>query len=295
MHWPGRQEKPCKLLNFISCFASVVSSLAEVTMQSSSAQVTMESQNLKRAPAWTEREVLGLIAVWGDESMLSELCSKRRNAKIFEKILQGHEVQRLSQGPAQCQVKLKELRQAYQKTREANARLGSEPKTCCFYDELHAILGGAPPLPHPCTWTPARGESHATEMRILGTRKMIAHTRQAEKPFFPTARNCLSSWIPPNLGSWTLRVEKATLLQMFQRSPYHLRPRGYQRLEAEKNTLAMKCSLSSCRPPVLKEPSTMHCLPQCQSPGKHKMNARTGGMSERRGGISVMRGSRMQC
>ncbi|EMP39752.1 hypothetical protein UY3_03032 [Chelonia mydas] len=32
------------------------SSSAEVTIQSSSAQVTMESQNRKRAPAWTERE-----------------------------------------------------------------------------------------------------------------------------------------------------------------------------------------------------------------------------------------------
>nr|XP_048679017.1 zinc finger and SCAN domain-containing protein 32-like [Caretta caretta] len=43
--------------------------------------------------------------------------------------------------PKQCHVKLKKLRQAYQKTREANGRFGSEPKTCCFYDELHAILG----------------------------------------------------------------------------------------------------------------------------------------------------------
>ncbi|CAM5088353.1 unnamed protein product [Natator depressus] len=36
----------------------------QVTMQSSSAEVTMmESQNRKRAPAWTEREVRDLIAV----------------------------------------------------------------------------------------------------------------------------------------------------------------------------------------------------------------------------------------
>nr|XP_048679296.1 uncharacterized protein LOC125623662 [Caretta caretta] len=45
--------------------------------------------------------------------------------------------------PKQCRVKLKELRQAYQKTREANGCSGSEPKTCRFYDELHAILGGS--------------------------------------------------------------------------------------------------------------------------------------------------------
>nr|XP_048710432.1 zinc finger and SCAN domain-containing protein 32-like [Caretta caretta] len=51
--------------------------------------------------------------------------------------------------PKQCRVKLKELRQAYQKTREVNGRSGSEPQTCRFYDELHAILGGS------ATTTPA--------------------------------------------------------------------------------------------------------------------------------------------
>ncbi|EMP35496.1 hypothetical protein UY3_07460 [Chelonia mydas] len=50
----------------------------------------------------------------------------------------------------QCCVKLKELRQAHQKTKESDGRSGTEPKTCYFYAELHAILGGAatttPPL-----------------------------------------------------------------------------------------------------------------------------------------------------
>ncbi|XP_074977381.1 uncharacterized protein LOC142069574 [Caretta caretta] len=113
-------------------------------MQISSAEVTMESQNRKRAPAWTEREVLDLITVWGDESMLSKLRSKRQNAKIFEKISKGKKDRGYHRDPQQCHVKLKELRQAYQQTTEANARSGSEPQTCCFYDELHVILGGAP-------------------------------------------------------------------------------------------------------------------------------------------------------
>ncbi|XP_065437389.1 pre-mRNA-splicing factor CWC22 homolog [Chrysemys picta bellii] len=50
----------------------------------------------------------------------------------------------------QCRVKVKKLRQAYQKTKEANGRSGSDPQTCRFYAELHAVLGGAatttPPL-----------------------------------------------------------------------------------------------------------------------------------------------------
>ncbi|XP_074818468.1 uncharacterized protein LOC141993028 [Natator depressus] len=118
--------------------------------QSSSAEVTMmESQNRKRAPAWTEREVQDLIAVWGEESVLSELHSSFRNAKTFVKISQGMKDRGHNRDPKQCCVKLKELRQAYQKTREANACSGSEPQTCRFYDELHAILGGS------ATTTPA--------------------------------------------------------------------------------------------------------------------------------------------
>nr|XP_048700309.1 uncharacterized protein LOC125634101 isoform X1 [Caretta caretta]XP_048700310.1 uncharacterized protein LOC125634101 isoform X1 [Caretta caretta] len=113
-------------------------------MQSSSAEVTMmESQNCKRAPAWTEQEVRDLITVWGEESVLSELRSSFRNAKTFVKISQGMKDRGHNRDPKQCRVKLKELRQAYQKTREANGRSGSEPQTCRFHDELHAILGGS--------------------------------------------------------------------------------------------------------------------------------------------------------
>ncbi|XP_073209541.1 receptor expression-enhancing protein 3 isoform X3 [Lepidochelys kempii] len=119
-------------------------------MESSSAEVTMrESQNGKRAPAWTEREVRDLIAVWEEESVLSEFCSSFQKTKTFVKISQGMKDRGHNRDAKQCRVKLKELRQAYQKTREANGRSGSEPQTCCFYDELHAILGGS------ATTTPA--------------------------------------------------------------------------------------------------------------------------------------------
>ncbi|EMP27106.1 hypothetical protein UY3_15807 [Chelonia mydas] len=103
----------------------------------------MESQNRKRAPVWTEREVRDLIAVWGEESVLSELRSSFRNAKTFVKISQGVKDRGHNRDPKQSCKKFKELRQAYQKTREENSHSGSQPKTCRFYDELHAILGGS--------------------------------------------------------------------------------------------------------------------------------------------------------
>ncbi|EMP32941.1 Zinc finger and SCAN domain-containing protein 29 [Chelonia mydas] len=103
----------------------------------------MQSQNRRRAPAWTEREVRDLIAVWRDESVLSELRSKRQNAKTFQKISEAMRDRDYSRDATQHSMKLKELRQAYQKTKESNGRSGTEPQTCRFYTELHAILGGA--------------------------------------------------------------------------------------------------------------------------------------------------------
>ncbi|EMP26362.1 Putative protein C11orf61 like protein [Chelonia mydas] len=141
----------------------------------------MQSQNCQRAPAWTEREVRDLIAVWGDKSVLaelvlSELHSKRRNANIFEKISKGMKHIGYNKDPQQCRMKIKELRQAYQKTREANGCSGSEPQTCRFYHELHAILGGAATLPQPCALTPSK-EWQATRKRVLGARKMTTMRR----------------------------------------------------------------------------------------------------------------------
>ncbi|XP_053876180.1 myb/SANT-like DNA-binding domain-containing protein 1 [Malaclemys terrapin pileata] len=153
------QEKPWENLNSFSCLGSlnliscldiVASSAALATMQSSPAEMAMQSQNRKRAPAWTDREILDLIAMWGDESVLSELRSRRRNAKIYEKISKAMTERGYSRDATQCRVKIKELRQGYQKTKEANGRSGSQPQTCHFYEALHSILGAAatttPPL-----------------------------------------------------------------------------------------------------------------------------------------------------
>ncbi|XP_065444157.1 uncharacterized protein LOC135982253 [Chrysemys picta bellii] len=120
-------------------------------MQSSPAVMAVQSGNRKRAPAWTDREVLDLIAVWGDESVLSELRSKRRNAKIYEKISKDMAERGYSRDATQCRVKIKELRQGYQKTKEANGRSGSHPQTSRFYEALHSILGAAATTTPPVT------------------------------------------------------------------------------------------------------------------------------------------------
>ncbi|XP_065420748.1 uncharacterized protein LOC135974971 [Chrysemys picta bellii] len=59
----------------------------------------------------------------------------------------------------QCCLKIKELRQAYYKTREANGRSGAEPQTCRFYTELHAMLGGAATATRNLCFDSVNGES----------------------------------------------------------------------------------------------------------------------------------------
>ncbi|EMP35003.1 hypothetical protein UY3_07811 [Chelonia mydas] len=44
----------------------------------------------------------------------------------------------------QCRVKVKELRNAYHKAREANRCSSAAPTSCWFYKELDVILGGNP-------------------------------------------------------------------------------------------------------------------------------------------------------
>ncbi|KAG6935253.1 zinc finger and SCAN domain containing 32, partial [Chelydra serpentina] len=123
----------------------------------------MESQNRRRAPAWTEREVRDLITVWGDETVLAELRSKRRNATTYAKVSKSMQDRGYNRDAQQCRVKIKELRQAYQRTRDANGRSGSEPQTCRFYDELHAILGGTASTNPPMLYDYVCGSSETTE------------------------------------------------------------------------------------------------------------------------------------
>ncbi|KAM9171243.1 myb/SANT-like DNA-binding domain-containing protein 7 [Pangshura tecta] len=176
----------------------------------------MESQNRKRAPAWTKREVQDLIAVWGDKSVLSELRSKRRNAQTFEKISKGMKDRGYNRDLQQCHVKLKELRQAYQKTREANSHSGSEQQTCHFYDELYAILGGAPTTTPLLCFDSVNGVA-CNRDADFGDEKDSSQQASGET-IFPDSQNCFSPWTwsqyppnPPKAASQTHQVEKGPL------------------------------------------------------------------------------------
>ncbi|XP_044860041.1 zinc finger and SCAN domain-containing protein 32-like [Mauremys mutica] len=88
-------------------------------------------------------ELLGLLGLLGEEALQSQLFSSPRNFDTYGQMACGIEEKGHDRDMQQCHAKIKELRQAYQKAREANQSRVS-PKKCCFYKELSAILGGDP-------------------------------------------------------------------------------------------------------------------------------------------------------
>uniref|UniRef100_A0A8C3HZD5 Myb/SANT-like DNA-binding domain-containing protein n=1 Tax=Chrysemys picta bellii TaxID=8478 RepID=A0A8C3HZD5_CHRPI len=95
--------------------------------------------------------------------MLAELRSSKRNAKILEKVSKGMKDRGHNSDAQQCRVKIKELRQAYHKAREANGRSGAELQACCFYAELHAMLGHAATTTPTLCFDSVNGESRNME------------------------------------------------------------------------------------------------------------------------------------
>ncbi|XP_043364418.1 uncharacterized protein LOC122458830 [Dermochelys coriacea] len=87
----------------------------------------------------------------------------------------------------QCHAKIKELRQAYQKAREANHHSGPALKTCCFYKELDAILRSNPT----CTATSPVNTSAALEAVDLTPRTKSWMRRSIWRMMWSTQQGCL--------------------------------------------------------------------------------------------------------
>ncbi|EMP28490.1 hypothetical protein UY3_14409 [Chelonia mydas] len=117
-------------------------------------------------------------------------------------------------------MKVKELRQAYQKAKEASSRSGSEPHTCHFNDQLHGILGGDPTTTPPLSMdTCKEGVSCNMEEDFLDEEEEEEEEenaqQQAVNPFSLAARTFSSPWSQylPKARSLTLKAEKAPLVQ----------------------------------------------------------------------------------
>uniref|UniRef100_A0A674IAD6 C2H2-type domain-containing protein n=1 Tax=Terrapene triunguis TaxID=2587831 RepID=A0A674IAD6_9SAUR len=78
------------------------------------------------------------------EAVQSQLRSSRRNYDTFGKVSKDMMERGHDRDALQCRIKVKELRSAYRKARDANGLLGAPPATCRFYKEPDAILGVNP-------------------------------------------------------------------------------------------------------------------------------------------------------
>ncbi|EMP33654.1 Zinc finger and SCAN domain-containing protein 29 [Chelonia mydas] len=177
-------------------------------MQSPSSQATTQSRIRRRAIAWSERKVLDLIACWGDESVTAELHSKKRNANTYAEVSRAMTERGYSRDTEQCRTKIKELRQAYQKAREANGHSGSQPHTCCFFCELHAIMGGDATTTSPLSMDTCKGGvAWSEEDEFLEDEEEeedSAQTASGESVFCPpqpgTILNAGANRLPPLQG-----------------------------------------------------------------------------------------------
>ncbi|EMP26356.1 Zinc finger and SCAN domain-containing protein 29 [Chelonia mydas] len=104
----------------------------------------MLASHTRKSPAWSNAELLDLISIWEEESVQSQLCSSHKNYDTYGQISQCMTERSHDRDTLQCRVKVKELRNAYHKVREANHRSGAAPMSCQFYKELDTILGGDP-------------------------------------------------------------------------------------------------------------------------------------------------------
>ncbi|XP_053895876.1 uncharacterized protein LOC128843237 [Malaclemys terrapin pileata] len=194
----------------------------------------------------------------------------------------------------QCRIKIKELRQAYQKNREANSRSGSEPRTCCFYDELHAMLGGAATSTPTLCFDSVNGESRNTQA-VFGDEEDSSQKGSGETAFpnsqdmfftldlEPVTPEPTQGMLPdPEGGEGTSAANVSPLQRL-------------AKIRRRKNALGMKCSLSFCCPPALTEHSRMRGGRQCQSAGEHNMNARRGGGLKMIGGVSLLTEGKSRC
>ncbi|XP_077682693.1 uncharacterized protein LOC144270227 [Eretmochelys imbricata] len=88
--------------------------------------------------------MLDLISCCGEEAVQCQLHPSHRNYDTFGQISKDMMERGHDRYALQCRVKVKELRNAYRKAREANSHSGAALATCHFYKELDVILGGDP-------------------------------------------------------------------------------------------------------------------------------------------------------
>ncbi|XP_070584653.1 aldehyde dehydrogenase family 16 member A1 [Erythrolamprus reginae] len=92
-----------------------------------------------RAATWSHRETLDFLALWGEESIQTQLNRCHRNADVYQWISERMAEKGYFRDEDQCRTKGKDLKKSY---KQAKLQDGVARQRCRFFHELDAILGG---------------------------------------------------------------------------------------------------------------------------------------------------------
>ncbi|XP_078018273.1 uncharacterized protein LOC144458762 [Epinephelus lanceolatus] len=102
---------------------------------------------MSRSNTWGEEETRFILQIWADDRIKAELERTHRNTETFQLFAERMREGGYERTAEQCHRKLKKLRQAYNKARDAIRKTGAssnEKDKCPFYDQLDGILGTRP-------------------------------------------------------------------------------------------------------------------------------------------------------
>ncbi|KYO37567.1 hypothetical protein Y1Q_0015789 [Alligator mississippiensis] len=90
-------------------------------------------------PNWTWEELEDLIDIWSEQRIIDRLES-RRNKPVYVEITKGMQARGHNHDWTQVRYKIKSLRSAFYRAKDANSRSGAGHKIAPFYDKLPIIL-----------------------------------------------------------------------------------------------------------------------------------------------------------
>ena len=161
--------------------------------------------------AWSKRETLKLIEIWGNDAIQAQLEGCKRNQEVFTKIA-GEMVEAGYERTAQqCREKVKKLKVEYRKVKDKRNKTGEgRYPEWDYFDALNAILGHKPATQPPIVVN-SLGESDTQEP---------VHVQESPPS--------------PELFDQACGSERATSEESSTSTPVMLQPRKRKRSKNEK-------------------------------------------------------------
>ncbi|XP_074819875.1 uncharacterized protein LOC141993924 [Natator depressus] len=219
----------------------------------------------RRVPVWSNGELLDLISVWGEEAVQSQLRSSCTNYDTFGQISRDIMERGHDRDALQCRIKVKELRNAYRKAREANSRSGAASMTCCFYKEPDTILRGDPTSTLGTTMDTSEPSSTRQEEEEQSRSEGAEEEEEApasldacSQELFSSQEEGNQSWQPVLGEGQTPEMQPRDLSRTCYHQPRGCKESGRAHVEAKRT-----CCMKLCSTPLMK-------IKKCRSGGRVK-------------------------